>query len=89
MRGCPVIIAVFEIAPHAFPLQSPVGLAERRGRKGEAVRDCLLDRVQMPGYYFLIAPPGVLAYPGIFHLQVDCLPRTPPATWMGQLPRQG
>lgn len=35
MRGCPVIIAVFEIAPHAFPLQSPVGLAERRRRKGE------------------------------------------------------
>ena len=37
MRGGPLIIAVFEIAPHAFPLQSPVGLAERRrrGRKGE------------------------------------------------------
>ena len=28
MRGCPVIIAVFQIGPHAFPLQSPaVGLA--------------------------------------------------------------
>ena len=43
MRGCPVIIAVFQIGPHAFPLQSPaVGLAggRRRGRKGGAVRDC-------------------------------------------------
>ena len=88
MRGCPVIIAVFQIGPHAFPLQSPCGFS-REGRKEGGVRDCLLQRVQMPGYYFLIAPPGVLAYPGIFHLQVDCLPRSPPATWMGQLPRQG
>ena len=35
MRGCPVIIAVFEITPHAFPLQSPVGLAGRGGERGE------------------------------------------------------
>ena len=60
MRGCPVIIAVFQIGPHAFPLQSPCGFS-REGRKEGGVRDCLLQRVQMPGYYFLIAPPGVLA----------------------------
>ena len=76
----------FRDHPSRISITKPCGFSGERGRKGGGVRDCLLHRVQMPGYYFLIEPPGVPAYPGIFHLSLDCLP--PPPTCHGAAARQ-
>ena len=76
----------FRDHPSRISITKPCGFSGERGRKGGGVRDCLLHRVQMPGYYFLIEPPGVPAYPGIFHLSLDCL--RPPPTCHGAAARQ-